>query len=376
MDFGQRGVILRLVEVRSFIRKTYIHSWARKKKPMRHISWIALAIICMAGCTSRAGKDQHVNAGEDTTAVLQQNGDLLAIVKSRKLICVGWNSNVKWVSNMRYHHEIMIGDNDDIYVLARKDTMFFLYGLPVPLLNDHIIILSTEGKIKSEISLFKPAKEKLSFKTVARIYRWMIKPSSIHEMLKNKKEEDYICKHGSVFDVFHNNTITIIDRAIEGLCNKGDILLCNRELDLVGIMNLEREEFVWTWGQGHLNRPHHPTLLENGNILIFDNGRTRKHSRIIELDPIAKEIVWQYTAQPVQNFYSAIMGSSQRLPNGNTLITESDKCRVFEVTGDGEIVWEFYNPDIDRKRKKRATIYRMTRITNPEDYPHLKTSMN
>jgi len=71
MDFGQRGVILTLREVRSFIRKLYIHGWARKKKPMRHISWIALAIICMAGCTSRAGKDQHVNAGEDTTAVLK-----------------------------------------------------------------------------------------------------------------------------------------------------------------------------------------------------------------------------------------------------------------------------------------------------------------
>jgi len=27
MDFGQRGVILRLGEVRSFIRKPYIHSY-------------------------------------------------------------------------------------------------------------------------------------------------------------------------------------------------------------------------------------------------------------------------------------------------------------------------------------------------------------
>jgi hypothetical protein len=32
------------------------------------------------------------------------------------------------------------------------------------------------------------------------------------------------------------------------------------------------------------------------------------------------------------------------LPNGNTLITESDGGRLFEVTADGQIVWEFVNP--------------------------------
>jgi hypothetical protein len=38
------------------------------------------------------------------------------------------------------------------------------------------------------------------------------------------------------------------------------------------------------------------------------------------------------------------MGSAQRLPNGNTLITESAFGRVFEVTKEGEIVWDYVNP--------------------------------
>ncbi len=39
-----------------------------------------------------------------------------------------------------------------------------------------------------------------------------------------------------------------------------------------------------------------------------------------------------------------IRSVQQRLPNGNTLITGSSGGRIFEVTRDGEIVWEFFNP--------------------------------
>jgi hypothetical protein len=36
--------------------------------------------------------------------------------------------------------------------------------------------------------------------------------------------------------------------------------------------------------------------------------------------------------------------SQERLPNGNTLITEAAGGRLLEVTPDGRIVWEFINP--------------------------------
>jgi hypothetical protein len=40
--------------------------------------------------------------------------------------------------------------------------------------------------------------------------------------------------------------------------------------------------------------------------------------------------------------------ASQRLPNGNTLLCESSFGRFFEVTKDGEIVWEYVNPFVGR----------------------------
>ncbi|WP_196783671.1 aryl-sulfate sulfotransferase [Flavobacterium hydrophilum] len=95
-----------------------------------------------------------------------------------------------------------------------------------------------------------------------------------------------------------------------------------------------------------------------GNLLVFDNQgpsgypptylASQLGSRILEIDPIKKEIVWQYTAlnsnQPVWNFYSSFISSARRLPNGNTLIDEGMNGRIFQVTPAGEIVWEYVNP--------------------------------
>ncbi|MGV6476911.1 aryl-sulfate sulfotransferase [Azotobacter vinelandii] len=95
-----------------------------------------------------------------------------------------------------------------------------------------------------------------------------------------------------------------------------------------------------------------------GNLLVFDNqgeaGYPRaplgllSGSRVLEIDPIKGEIVWQYTAadsaQPGWAFYSAFISSARRLPNGNTLIDEGKFGRVFQVTPTGEIVWEYVSP--------------------------------
>jgi hypothetical protein len=95
-----------------------------------------------------------------------------------------------------------------------------------------------------------------------------------------------------------------------------------------------------------------------GHLLLFDDQGGAGFppaalgiyagSRILEIDPTTKEIVWQYTAedsgQPVWAFFSSFVSSAQRLPNGNTLIDEGMSGRIFQVTPDGDIVWEYVNP--------------------------------
>ena len=114
---------------------------------------------------------------------------------------------------------------------------------------------------------------------------------------------------------------------------------------------------------GHIEGPHGAQILSTGNMLIFDNGRYRGRSRVIEIDPLTKTIIWEYSRK---DFFTLSQGYAQRLPNGNTLITESEKGHAFEITGEGDVVWELYNPDMQndpafpQRQGTREWIYRMT----------------
>jgi uncharacterized protein (UPF0248 family) len=129
----------------------------------------------------------------------------------------------------------------------------------------------------------------------------------------------------------------------------GDILASYRPTSTVIRISRKTGKILWKIGPPMVAGQHAPTLLANGNILIFDNGVHRlddamPYSRVIELNPATNQIVWKYQDKPAWNFFSPRMGIAQRLPNGNTLITESSFGRFFEVTSQGEVVWEYVNP--------------------------------
>jgi len=129
----------------------------------------------------------------------------------------------------------------------------------------------------------------------------------------------------------------------------GDILASYRPTSTVIRISRKTGKILWKLGPPTVAGQHAPTMLKNGNILIFDNGVHRlddavPYSRAIEVNPATNEIVWKYQDKPTWNFFSPRMGCAQRLPNDNTLITESSFGRFFEVTKEGEIVWEYVNP--------------------------------
>ncbi|HNW39610.1 MAG TPA: arylsulfotransferase family protein [Candidatus Omnitrophota bacterium] len=289
------------------------------------------------------------------------NGDLLAICWNHWITKVDWNSNLKWIIKMHVHHDLAIAQNKDIYTIVKKKEIVFEHGLPVPIYNDYIVIISADGKIKKSISLYKILKEKIPPDKFVQAYRW-----SQQEMIKFNSP---LPMH---YNILYINTLEIIKQDIKGLCKQGDLLICARNLNLIGIVDIKNERLLWSWGQEDLDYPHYPTLIENNNILIFDNGYQRGYSRIVELNPLTKNIVWEYRTNPPSRFFSKNRGSNQKLPNGNILITESDNGRAFEITQDGEIVWEFYSPQIRIATKERQALYRVMRITNPENYSFLK----
>jgi hypothetical protein len=108
-------------------------------------------------------------------------------------------------------------------------------------------------------------------------------------------------------------------------------------------------EVYWKLGAPPLSGQHAPYMLPNGHLLLFDNGphrldETFPFSRVLEIDPATKDIVWKFQEQRTYNFFSARISNAQRLLNGNTLINEGLFGRFFEVTAEGDVVWEYVNP--------------------------------
>jgi len=178
--------------------------------------------------------------------------------------------------------------------------------------------------------------------------------------------------------------------------NPENIIISSRTANFIAIISRATGNIVWKAGPdflegtpeyklGQFVGQHHPHMIPKGlpgegNMLLFDNGDTsgfggdtgfprytRSYSRIIEFNPVTFEIVWQYGAESgEEQFCSPKISSAQRLPNGNTLITDGDNGRLFEVTPDRKMVWEFRTPMGQTGRPIR--IYRAYRVP-PEWVP-------
>ncbi|MBO4318214.1 MAG: aryl-sulfate sulfotransferase, partial [Mailhella sp.] len=145
-----------------------------------------------------------------------------------------------------------------------------------------------------------------------------------------------------------------------------EIMFTSRNMGEIYIVDRKSGKMVWRWGNPSTHGkgrapsygddgdqklwgPHNATWVENGNILVFDNGWARpqgQRSRVLQIDRESGEIVWMYEAKRPLNFHSPMQSGAQRLPNGNTLICATAGGQVFEVTGgaDPRVVWEFVSP--------------------------------
>jgi hypothetical protein len=244
---------------------------------------------------------------------------------------------------MKAHHDADVSASGEIYVLDSKAEFIDYKGNRIPIANDYLSILNEHGETLREVSFFEVLRDELD----------------LDRALKRSKTIDASKGH---LDLLHVNSIAIIDADYNEVFRKGRVLFCARSLNLIGVLDLEENKVVWKWGRKFLDWPHQPVLLESGNVMVFDNGYHRGFSRLIEINPVTEKPTWKYRGDPAESFFSNIMGGIQILPNHNVLITESIRGRAFEITRSGEIVWEFINPDVEKKKQERAAIYRVERI--------------
>lgn len=147
----------------------------------------------------------------------------------------------------------------------------------------------------------------------------------------------------------------------------GNIILSARRFDELIKIDYETGDIIWRMGGqdsrnnefSFINDPfagftgqHHVQVLDNGNILLFDNGDADEDhpARAVEYE-IDEEnrtatLVWSF--EDIRGRSTGAMGSVQRLENGNTLIgwgtASPEGANVNEVTPDGEIVFALSLP--------------------------------
>lgn len=220
-----------------------------------------------------------------------------------------------------------------------------------------------------------------------------------------------------VTDWLHTNSISYLGPnrwwdAGDARFDPENIIADSRNANIIWIIDKATGDIVWKvgpdyswcrpeWRLGQIIGGHHAHIIPKGlpgegNILIFDNGgsagygkglfgipiypnKVRSWSRVIEFDPITLDVVWEYRRLlphwgENNRFYSFYISGAQRLPNGNTLITEGSTGRLFEVTASGELVWEYISPYYDLSYEQfhgtifqyQNLIYRAYRV--PYDY--------
>ncbi len=255
---------------------------------------------------------------------------------STELIEVDWEGNEVWRYEDKYlNHDYVFLDNGNIILLRYTD-------IPEEIqrnIKGGIPGTELDGKIYG-ISIHEITRNK------EIVWRWNnYEHLDIDNDMADCLDPRYTWGYANSIDVFPN----------------GDILISMRHFNTIARIEKKTGNIIWRWGPEHLlGHPHCVSVLKNGHVLCFDNGLHRKWrkpgdpievgtafeaSRVVEVDIKTNEIIWEYV-DPQHLMYTNICGSAERLPNGNTLICESKKGILYEVTKDKEVVWKYRSPFI------------------------------
>lgn len=337
------------------------------------------------------------------------------------LVQVDWNGNIVWKFNQyeyiedpgekpqwmaRQHHDYQREGNPVGYYVPGMEprvdggnTLILCHkNLKNPKISDKLLLDDTIIEVTWEGDI---------------VWEWICS-DHFDEYEFSEEAKNILCRDpnmrpagGGMGDWMHINSMSVLGPnkwydAGDERFHPDNIIWDGRETNIIAITDKKTGKIVWKIGPdyntkelrhlGWIIGQHHAHMIPRGlpgegNILIFDNGgwagygapnpgapkgiknALRDYSRVLEIDPVSLKIIWQYTpieagfVHPVDSnrFYSPFISGAQRLPNGNTLITEGSGGRIIEVTPDHEIVWEYISPYWG-KHMKINMVYRAYRV--------------
>ncbi|MEM1368378.1 MAG: arylsulfotransferase family protein [Cyanobacteria bacterium P01_H01_bin.15] len=275
-------------------------------------------------------------------------GELYVVVETRALMKLDKDSEVLWTLYDPIHHSVTIAPDGTIWTLNRRKISDPDEKHPLSdadwYWEEQVIQVSPEGEILQTFSI-----PDIIYKNQ---YEGILFPGGVsgHPRIQTK-------------DPLHTNDVDVLTAEqaanFPGEVKAGDVMLSHRTINNVFIFDPETQKIEWSM-TGPFIRQHDPEVSEDGTLLVYDNrtadaqpGNGDQHftepqplgySRIIKIDPISREVVFEYQGSEAEPFYTSIMGKLDELPNGNILIADPEAGRIFEIEpNEGEIVWEYVN---------------------------------
>ncbi len=252
------------------------------------------------------------------------------------------DSKLLWKVKGGFHHDLEIQPDGTIFAIGSASHVVERINKKKPVIEDFIVQLSADGEELQRLPVL--------------------------EAIENSIYAPLLQQMPAYGDIFHTNAIEVLKSPHANApetWEAGQVLISIREMDVLAVIDMEQRKVVWAM-TGMWDGQHQPAILDNGNMLVFDNFGTGM-SNVYEFQPGSQNIVWAYQGTAANDFYSETCGSLQRLPNGNTLITESDSGRAFEITADGAEAWRFVNPHtVGDDGEMVATLFEVLRF--PKEY--------
>jgi len=273
-----------------------------------------------------------------TNVRLLPNGDILGIFGGLGLARLDRSSRIVWAHEGGEHDDIAVTEAGSIYVLGSERNRVNWVNQEEPVIEDFVLVLDENGDVVSRVSLLS-ATLTSDFSNVTK---------SAH-----MGRRDHILRA---------NSLHVLNGSLSGRIpsfRSGNVLVSLRGLDTIAVVDMESGSLVWAQFGMWLDQLD-ATVLASGNMLLLEY--VDGDPRVIEFDPVTMEVEWAYERDSGGGADDRSGGSCQRLPNGNTLISESGRGRAFEVTPQGEVVWEYASSAAVDVGGSVATPFELTRI--------------
>lgn len=268
--------------------------------------------------------------------ILLDDGSLICVIHLKDthtpygggMIKIDKDGKVLWRYFKNSHHDAKLMDDGAIITLNHtlEDAAHPAFpDIGPPYLTDQIAIVGPDGKERMELPLMDAL--------VGTGFEWTLYP----------QPDD------GLGDVMHANSIHVVDAAAGAslsYADEGDYLVSFRTTSTVVLIDKDTGKAKWAV-RGPFKAQHDAEFLDNGDLLMFDNrgpALAGGKSRVLELAADGSGLAWEWHGSADDPLDSDVKAAQQRLPNGNTLITEAMGGRLFEVTKAGDVVWHYVNP--------------------------------